>query len=126
MTGERVSNVLVVEDERAVRQLIAKVLRRRGFVVLEAEDAESALRLFGDQAADIALLLTDVVLPGMDGERLAASLAAAHPGLRVIFMSGFEEDELERRGIDGVGAAYLRKPFTRDLLSLVVDGVLAA
>ena len=124
MEREKVSNVLVVEDEPRVRQLVAKVLRRRGFVVLEAEDAEAALRLFGDQAADIALLLTDVVMPGMDGQQLADSLAAAHPQLKVIFMSGFTEDELSARGVGGVGAAYLTKPFSPDVLTMIVEGVL--
>ncbi|MBW3553530.1 MAG: response regulator [Gemmatimonadetes bacterium] len=120
-----VSNVLVVEDEPRVRQLVAKVLRRRGFVVLEAGDAEAALRLFGDQAPDIALLLTDVVMPGMSGPQLADSLAAAHPQLKVIFMSGFDEDELAVRGVGGLGAAYLTKPFTPDVLTMIVEGVLA-
>lgn len=119
-----VSNVLVVEDEPRVRQLVAKVLRRRGFVVLEAEDAEAALRLFGDQAPDIALLLTDVVMPGMSGQQLADSLAAAHPQLKVIFMSGFDEDDLAVRGAAGLGAAYITKPFTPDVLTMIVEGVL--
>ena len=124
MDSVQVSNVLVVEDEPRVRQLVAKVLRRKGFVVLEAEDAESALRLFGDQAADISLLLTDVVMPGMNGQELADSLSSAHPGLKVIFMSGFSETELSDRGIGGVGAAYITKPFTSDVLTMIVEGVL--
>lgn len=121
----KVSNVLVVEDEPRVRQLVAKVLRRRGFVVLEAEDAEAAIRLFGDQAADISLLLTDVVMPGMNGRDLADSLSAVHPDLKVIFMSGFGEAELSDRGVAGVGAEYITKPFTPEVLSMMVEGVLA-
>lgn len=122
---EKVANVLVVEDEPRVRQLVAKVLRRRGFVVLEAEDAEAAIRLFGDQAADISLLLTDVVMPGMNGRDLADSLSAVHPDLKVIFMSGFGEAELSDRGVAGVGAEYITKPFTPEVLSMMVEGVLA-
>lgn len=121
----KVANVLVVEDEPRVRQLVAKVLRRRGFVVLEAEDAEAAIRLFGDQVADISLLLTDVVMPGMNGRDLADSLTSAHPGLKVIFMSGFGEAELAARGAGEVGAAYITKPFTPEVLSMMVEGVLA-
>lgn len=121
----KVANVLVVEDEPRVRQLVAKVLRRRGFVVLEAEDAEAAIRLFGDQAVDISLLLTDVVMPGMNGRDLADSLSAAHPDLKVIFMSGFGEAELSDRGVAGVGAEYITKPFTPEVLSMMVEGVLA-
>lgn len=124
VTDETISNVLVVEDEPRVRQLVAKVLRRRGFVVLEADGAEAAIRLFGDQAADIALLVTDLIMPGMNGEALAASLSAEHPDLKVIFMSGFSEAELARRGVGGVGAAYITKPFTPDVLSMIVEGVL--
>ena len=124
MERVKVSNVLVVEDEPRVRQLVAKVLRRRGFVVLEAEDGEAALRLFGDQAPDITLLLTDVVMPGMNGQQLADSLAAAHPQIKVIFMSGFADDELTARGVSGMGAAYITKPFTPEVLTMIVEGVL--
>jgi two-component system cell cycle sensor histidine kinase/response regulator CckA len=121
----RVSNVLVVEDEPRVRQLVAKVLRRRGFVVLEAEHAEAALRLFGGQAPDISLLLTDVVMPGMSGRELADSLCAAHPDLKVIFMSGLGEEELSAHGIGDTGASCITKPFTPDGLFQMVEGVLA-
>ena len=124
MQQARVSNVLVVEDEPRIRQLVAKVLRRRGFVVLEAEDAEAAMRLFGGQAADISLLLTDVVMPGMNGHALAEALATSQPDLKVIYMSGFDEDELTARGIGGVGAAFITKPFTPDVLSMIVEGIL--
>ena len=119
-----IRNVLVVEDEPRVRQLVAKVLRRRGFVVLEAEDAEAAMRLFGGQAADISLLLTDVVMPGMNGQDLAAALTADRPDLKVIYMSGFSEDEMSDRGIGGVGAAFITKPFTPEVLTMIVEGVL--
>ena len=123
MGPQKVSNVLVVEDEPRVRQLVAKVLRRRGFVVMEAEDAEAAMRLFGAQAADISLLLTDVVMPGMNGRDLAETLLASQPELKVIYMSGFSEEELVDRGAGGVGAAYITKPFTPEVLSMIVEGV---
>lgn len=121
----KVSNVLLVEDEPRVRQLVAKVLRRRGYVVLEAEDAEAALRLFGSQASDISLLLTDVVMPGMSGHDLADSLSAAHPELKVIFMSGYSETDLPSRDDGDVSAHHLSKPFTAEVLYTLVEGVLA-
>lgn len=115
--------VLVVDDEAPVRQLAARVLRRHGYTVLEAEDAPSALERV-EAAGPIGLLLTDVVLPGMKGDELARTLREKDPALAVVFMSGYEEDELTGMGIGSVGAAYLTKPFTADVLMLMVEGTL--
>ncbi|MFW6331567.1 MAG: response regulator, partial [Gemmatimonadota bacterium] len=71
----------------------------------------------------IALLLTDLVLPGESGAELAGTLCAERPGLPVIYMSGFQETELENRGILA-GAAYITKPFTADVLTLMVRGAI--
>ena len=116
--------VLVVEDEAAVRKLAAKILRRQGYTVVEAGDAHEAVEIAASGQA-INGLLTDVVLPGMKGDELARTLRKMHPELRVIYMSGYEEDELSRQGVGGVGAAYITKPFTADVLTLMVDGVMA-
>ncbi|HUG40306.1 MAG TPA: response regulator [Longimicrobiales bacterium] len=124
MAHAKVSNVLVVEDEPRVRRLVSKALRRSGFVVLEAEDGEAALRLFGVHAPDIALLLTDVVMPGMNGPELAASLSRSHPGLKVIFISGSGDAERSARRSAAAGAAHISKPFTPAALAGIVEGVL--
>lgn len=123
--NEKRGTVLVVDDQRSVRQLAANVLRQRGFAVLEAADASCAMEIASSTDVDIGLLLTDVVLPGMNGEELARALQADNPELRVVFMSGYEEDEITGRGIGGVGAAYITKPFTPDVLTLMVRGALS-
>ena len=116
--------VLVVDDQSAVRQLAARVLRRQGYTVLEAEDGPAALEQVADATSPVRLLLTDVVLPGMNGEELAEALLQENPALHVVFMSGYEEDELQQRGINSIGASYITKPFTADVLTLIVNGAL--
>ncbi len=75
--------------------------------------------------ADVDLLLADLMLPGMNGAELADVLRATQPDMRVIFMSGYEQDEIEARGIGSVGAGYVTKPFTADVLVMMVEGALA-
>lgn len=118
------ATVLVVDDDPGVRQLAGKVLRRGGLTVIEAEDGERALEAAKSVAGGVALLLTDVVMPGMNGAVLAATLRSEDPALPVIYMSSYTEDELEKMGIGEVGAAYLTKPFTPDILTMMVRGVL--
>lgn len=120
MTDETV-RVLVVDDDEAVRSLAGRILRREGYDVLEASDAEEAVAL-DREAGGVSLLLTDVVLPGQSGADLAETLLADHPGLKVVFMSGYSEDEIQGHGIDQVGAAYITKPFTAEVLTLMVRG----
>lgn len=122
MTNDR-GTVLVVDDERSVRQLAANLLRRDGFATLEAADGPCALET-ARKAVNLTVLLTDVVLPGMNGAELARELRAEHPDVRVVYMSGFDEDEIQAMGIGEVGAAYLSKPFTPEVLTLVVEGAL--
>ena len=116
--------VLVVDDDAAVRGLAGRILRREGYAVLEAADADSALEAARSADGGVALLLTDVILPGANGADLAGRLRAQVPGLRVVFMSGFGEEELQGHGIEEVGAAYITKPFTADVLTLMVRGAL--
>ena len=116
--------ILVVDDDGAVRALVARILRREGYDVVEASDAEAALAAAASDPAGIRLLLTDVVLPGVDGAELASRLCARQPDLPVVYMSGYPEDELVTRGIGTVGAAYITKPFTAEVLTLMVRGAL--
>ena len=120
---EHSGTVLVVDDERSVRQLAVNILRRQDFKVLEAADGKGAIEIVRS-GANVDLLLVDVVLPGINGAELAKILRDSNPDLKVVFMSGYEEEELTRKGIGGVGAAYITKPFTADVLILMVEGAL--
>jgi PAS domain S-box-containing protein len=109
--------ILLVEDEPAVRTVASEVLRGLGYAVLEASDANAALRLAEAHAAPIALLVTDVVMPGMDGRELADRLRANRPGLKVLLVSGYAYDTaLEHGALEGV-LNFLQKPFTPDGLA---------
>lgn len=122
---EKQSMVLVVDDEASVRQVAASILRRCGYKVLAAPDAPSALATVQSSGDPVDLLLTDVVLPGMKGDELARTLRDRNPDLRVVFMSGYEEDELSGMGVADVGNAYITKPFTADVLTLMVQGAMS-
>jgi len=116
--------VLVVEDQPEVRKLAADVLRHYGYRVLEAAGGDEALRLCASEK--IALMVTDVIMPGMTGPDLAARVAAARPGVKVLYMSGYSETFVAHQGIVEAGLAYLQKPFTADVLGRkareVLDG----
>jgi two-component system, cell cycle sensor histidine kinase and response regulator CckA len=117
--------VLVAEDEAAVRHLVCRVLRGKGYRVLEASDGEAALQVAG-KAGTIDLLVTDLVMPGLGGAALAARLVAARPALRVVFITGYAPEAVERQGDLAVGSGLLEKPFTADQLARKVREALAA
>jgi CheY-like chemotaxis protein len=104
--------VLVVEDEPAVRLLTCRVLREGGYTVLEAGGGPEAARAVEGHGGPVHLLVTDVVLPGVGGRELAESLRAGHPGLLVLFVSGYTEDAVVRHGIREEQVHYLQKPFS--------------
>jgi signal transduction histidine kinase/ActR/RegA family two-component response regulator len=116
--------VLVVEDDEVLRQLARRVLTAASYVVLDAPGAEQALALLGRHGGTIDLLLTDVVMPGEGGPRLAQRLGQAHPGLRVLFMSGYAP-ELGDYAVPA-GATFLAKPFPPEELLAAVRRVLDA
>jgi two-component system, cell cycle sensor histidine kinase and response regulator CckA len=118
--------VLVVEDEEAVRHLVCRVLRAKGYRVLEAPNAESALLVAGSTPAPIDLLVTDMVMPGMGGTTLAAELVAVRPALRVLFITGYAPEAVERRGRLPDAGGLLEKPFSADQLARRVREILAA
>jgi two-component system cell cycle sensor histidine kinase/response regulator CckA len=118
--------VLVVEDEEAVRHLVCRVLRTKGYCVLEADHAESALLVSASSPEPIDLLITDMVMPGMSGSALATRLAEARPRLRVLFITGYAPEAIERRGELADAGGLLEKPFTADQLARKVREVLTA
>jgi two-component system cell cycle sensor histidine kinase/response regulator CckA len=116
--------ILLVEDEDAVRAVARESLRRHGYRVLEARDAESALAIAAGFEGHIGLLLTDVVMPGLSGRALADRLAPKRPGTRVLFMSGYTDDAIVQHGVLEPGLSFLQKPFTPDVLAQKVREVL--
>jgi CheY-like chemotaxis protein len=108
--------ILLVEDEDGVRSFIRTVLERFGYRVFEAPTAEAALVLLEDFLAPLHLLITDVVLPKLDGPELALRVLDRHPSLRILFISGYPEGMATPEGFLGSGTELLEKPFTANAL----------
>jgi signal transduction histidine kinase/CheY-like chemotaxis protein len=104
--------VLLVEDEERVRMAARRILERHGYHVLEAGDGEQALRVSGGYGEVIHLMITDMVMPRMSGDELAHKLAALRPAMKVIYVSGYTEDAVTRRGVLEASTAYVQKPFS--------------
>jgi PAS domain S-box-containing protein len=116
--------ILLVEDEDAVRALAKRILERQGYRVFEARHGADALRVAEQLDGRIDLVLTDVVMPHMNGRELAERLAAIRPGGAVLFMSGYTDDEIIRRGLLDPEMAFLQKPFTANALARAVRDML--
>ncbi len=116
--------ILIVEDEDEVRGLACEILESEGFTVLAARDPDEALRAASGHPARIDLVLTDVVMPTMNGAELIERLNASRPDVRVVFMSGYAEGALAQRGSLAADQAFLQKPFTRQALTRKVREVL--
>jgi two-component system cell cycle sensor histidine kinase/response regulator CckA len=104
--------ILVVEDEPALRELTARVLRSAGYTVLPAASGADALAVLERHAGDVHLVFTDVVMPGMSGRELATRLAAMRPDLRVLYTSGYTADAILRHGVLDDPSRFLSKPYT--------------
>ena len=118
--------ILVVEDERSLRKLTKKTLSEAGHQVFEAGDASEALEISRTTKGTIDLLLTDVIMPGISGKKLADVLLAERPGIGVLYMSGYTDGEIAKQGMLEQGTAILRKPFTRGELMRQVENALVA
>ncbi|HTE47250.1 MAG TPA: response regulator, partial [Gemmatimonadaceae bacterium] len=104
--------ILLVEDERSIRDLITRILQASGYRVLAASSGADALRLALDHPGTIDLVTTDVVMPGMTGPELVARLHETHPGIAVLYMSGYASGSAMPHALDGLDVALLQKPFT--------------
>ncbi len=116
--------VLVVEDEGIVRQVTTRILKKNGYTVIEARDAKEALDLADAHKGEIHLLITDVVMPGMNGRELAEKLSPLRPDMSVLYMSGYSEDVVIHRGIVDTGISFIEKTFTAPALLTKVRDVL--
>jgi PAS domain S-box-containing protein len=116
--------IMVVEDDDALRELVAMVLTENGYKVLDTGDPTRAVSMCLAQETTIDLLITDVVMPQLSGRRLAQDLALLLPEMRVLYMSGYTDDAIVHHGVLDSGLAFLQKPFTPDTLSRKVREVL--
>lgn len=119
-TGEGV--ILLVEDEAPVRAFASRALRLRGYTVLEAENAEVALKTLEDEALKIDVFVTDVVMPGMDGPAWVRQALRDRPDVRVVFVSGYAEDCLSENQARIPNSVFLAKPFSLNELATIVQG----
>ena len=118
--------ILLVEDEAAVRVAARRILDRFGYHVIEAPGAEEALALAVKHPEPVHLLLTDIVMPRMNGRELAKVFTRLHPEVRVVFMSGYADDDVLRRDVSHAESWYLQKPFSPDVLGRKVREALDA
>jgi two-component system cell cycle sensor histidine kinase/response regulator CckA len=121
-----VETILLVDDEETVRRFSSRVLEKHGFDVLSAGTGTEAIAAVRERGPAISLLLTDVMMPGMNGCQLAEQLLAQLPSLRVLFMSGYAENVLATNVGLVPGAAFLGKPFKPKALVTKVREVLDA
>jgi len=120
----RGETILLVEDEEAVRGLMLEGLRRDGYSVQGAGNAEEAISLAGRLSRPIDLLLTDLIMPGMNGMDLARLLLSSHPSMKVLLVSGYTEVEIGKFAQKESGIAFLQKPITPSILSRKIREVL--
>lgn len=123
-TGSSEPTILVVEDQPEVLALLADALKMVGYRVLTAAHPALGLAIGDEHADQIDLVLTDVVMPGMNGPEMAQRLVFRHPSLRVLYLSGHDPETLRPLGVPEDGAAFLKKPFTMDALVKHVSGAL--
>ena len=115
-SGGGSETILLVEDDDRVRALISNMLRKNGFTVLLASAGDQALEIAARHRGPIDLLLTDVLMPGLNGRMLSERFTATRPETRVLYMSGYSDDEILRLGVKKAAAHFIQKPFSVDAL----------
>jgi two-component system, cell cycle sensor histidine kinase and response regulator CckA len=118
--------ILLVEDEKGVRELARQYLEMTGYTVLEAEDGHTALELSGMHSGPIHLLMTDVVMPGISGRELAERISRLRPGIKILYMSGYTDQAVVHHGILEHDAVLLQKPFNVGSLASKLREILSA
>lgn len=117
--------ILLVEDEISILNVTVKMLESQGYKVLSAFSPAEALRLAGENAGEISLLMTDVIMPEMNGQELSKSILSINPGIKVLFISGYTADVIAKQGIIPEGVHFIQKPFTMQELAAKVREVLS-
>ncbi|MDQ3674470.1 MAG: response regulator [Gemmatimonadota bacterium] len=116
--------ILLIDDEQSVRSIVMKILRRANYTVLEADGGESALALSESHAGKIDLVISDLYMPGLHGPAVAEKLSAARPGLKVLFISGYADNDVVGRTGVPAGSNFLQKPFSGQDLTAAVTAAL--
>jgi two-component system cell cycle sensor histidine kinase/response regulator CckA len=116
--------ILIVEDDKEVRNLTVRILKRQGYTVLDGSYGDEAFNVCRQHKGPIHLLVTDVVMPGMDGRTLSECLSQLHPEMKVLYMSGYTDDAIVHHGVMAKGMNYIQKPFTVNGLTKKVREVL--
>ncbi|MBT8135601.1 MAG: response regulator, partial [Gammaproteobacteria bacterium] len=117
--------ILLVEDEQQIRRLTAGALGRLGYKVISAADGHEALRISGEYPERIHLILSDVIMPGLNGRELVDAILRHRPSMRVIFMSGYTEDVVLQSGVTGIDYPLVQKPFVIADLAVLIRETLA-
>jgi len=120
----RAETILVVEDDPDVRRIVCKLLSMSGYKILESNDPVVALKLFEQHSDEVDLLITDVIMPSMNGRQLYEQIALLRPGTKVLYISGYADGIIDDGGILADGVNFLQKPFTPDALTVKVKQVL--
>ena len=123
--AQSLSPILVVDDEKVVRTLVRLQLEEAGYTVLEAADGREAIQLILNRSTPIELLITDVLMPYMNGRELATRASLIRPDIRVLFISAYSANLLIDLGVAPTGADFLRKPFQHGELAERVKKLLA-
>jgi PAS domain S-box-containing protein len=124
LTGSE--TILLVEDNEQLREMAHVILERKGYTVLEAENGEAALALLATHTSPLQLLLTDVVMPGINGHELSLRMKELYPEIKTLYMSGYNDDVISHRGILDQGVQLIQKPFSAQDLAAKVREVLEA
>ena len=123
--GERKSaTILLVEDSDQVRETVHDILTQQGYTVLQAISGENAMAVIAAAARPVHLLLTDVVMPDMNGKELYSTLSQTYPSLKVLYMSGYTDDIISHHGVIDDDVKFINKPFSIDSIANKVEEVL--
>ena len=112
--------ILLIDDEQSVRSIVMKILRRANYIVLEADGGDAALSLAESHPGKIDLVISDLYMPGLHGPAVAEKIATVRPGLKVLFISGYADNDVVGRTGVPAGANFLQKPFSGQDLTAAV------
>ena len=122
LTGS--GTILIVEDEEPVRLFSTQALTNKGYKMLEAVNGEDALKVISDYKGKIDVIISDVIMPGMNGPEMVEKILAQYPDIKIIFISGYTEDALSKDQLDNHQVNFLAKPFSLKQLASKVKEVI--